>query len=58
LSPFFIENVFFNSLLSENTDKVKILYDKRLLFVKPKSVVRACLYFGFLEEWILFAFNE
>ena len=23
---------------------------------KPKSVVRACLYFGFLEEWILFGF--
>ena len=26
------------------------------LFFKPKSVVRACLYFGFLEEWILFGF--
>ena len=22
----------------------------------PKSVVRACLDFGFLEEWILFGF--
>ncbi len=25
-------------------------------FIKPKSVVRACLDFGFLEEWILFGF--
>ena len=24
--------------------------------IKPKSVVRACLDFGFLEEWILFGF--
>ena len=23
-------------------------------FIQPKSVVRACLDFGFLEEWILF----
>ena len=27
-----------------------------LLVFYPKSVVRACLDFGFLEEWILFGF--
>ena len=26
-------------------------------FIQPKSVVRACLDFGFLEEWILFGFK-
>ena len=27
-----------------------------LVVTKPKSVVMACLDFGFLEEWILFGF--
>ena len=29
---------------------------KRRAHFKPESVVRACLYFGFLEECILFGF--
>ncbi len=53
-------------LLSDNPSKYRgpvrnpmdeglrtLSFQKQSLF-KPKSVIRACLYFGILEEWILF----
>ena len=55
-------------LLSDNPSKYRgpvrspmdeglrtLSFQKQSLF-NPKSVIRACLYFGILEEWILFGF--
>jgi hypothetical protein len=41
-----------NTDLTENTDLTFSL----IFFLKPKSVIRACLDFVLLEEWILFGF--